>query len=397
MPLTSFRAEDIPWTCANTRNLIDGLEQYIRRYCVLDSACYLPLAVWCTATHLADHFDAFPYLVLQSPVKRCGKTRLLEVLEMLCARPWRGTAPTSAALYRMMVTCPTLLLDEVEGLKTGKQTSESQQAILAILNAGHRRGATVPRCSGKDGRLEFFPVYGPKAFAAIGGLPDTLSDRAILVTLQRRKPEQRVERFLFGRARTAALAIQETLVTWTNENDESVRAVYESLPDLVFVSDREADLWMPLFATCSVAAPDRMRELKDCAIALSGAKQAEDMEDSTALRLLSDIHQIWPKDVPYIATAELLGRLREIDESIWAEQEMTARRLASLLRPFQIYPRQIRIGKMTLKGYLRGSFAEVVSRYLPKTMVRGETSETPRDSGGRNDDPKYETDDECFG
>ena len=119
---------------------------------------------------------------------------------MLAVKPWRGTAPTPAALYRMMADSPTLLLDEVEALNS-QTKSESAQAIHAILNAGHRKGATIPRCDGPKHELKHFPVYGPKAFAAIGRLPDTLTDRSIVITMQRRTKDQKVERFLTARNR----------------------------------------------------------------------------------------------------------------------------------------------------------------------------------------------------
>lgn len=112
---------------------------------------------------------------------------------------WRGIAPTPAALYRMMMNCPTLLLDEVEVFNHRKATnSESLQAVLAVLNGGHRKGATVPRCEGKNNRVVHFPVNGPKAFAAIGKLPDTLSDRSIVVHMHRKAINQRVGRFFLG-------------------------------------------------------------------------------------------------------------------------------------------------------------------------------------------------------
>jgi hypothetical protein len=45
----------------------------------------------------------------------------------------------------MLEKTPTLLLDEAE-LFNGKNKSESTQTLLAVLNAGHRRGATIPKC-----------------------------------------------------------------------------------------------------------------------------------------------------------------------------------------------------------------------------------------------------------
>ena len=122
--------------------LLGSVEGFIRRFSVLPNAAYLAVAVWTIATHTAKSFDCFPYLALFSPAKRCGKTRLLEGLEQLVSNPWRGTAPTPAALYRMLAEGPTLLLDEIE-MFNRKDKSESTQTLLAVLNAGHRKGSTI--------------------------------------------------------------------------------------------------------------------------------------------------------------------------------------------------------------------------------------------------------------
>jgi hypothetical protein len=101
MPTTlSYSPFDIDENSLN--GVILEIETYIRRFCVLPVEGYFVLALWALATLLADCFDCFPYLALLSPAKRCGKTRVLEVLEMLCARVWRGTALSPASLYRMM-------------------------------------------------------------------------------------------------------------------------------------------------------------------------------------------------------------------------------------------------------------------------------------------------------
>ena len=366
-------------------DVIDGAESFIRRFCILADAAYLPLGVWAVATHMPDAFDTFPYFALLSPAKRCGKTRALEVLELLTSKAWRGTSATSAALFRMMEDVPTLLLDEVEALGNSKP-SESAQAVLAVLNAGHRKGATVPRCVGPEHEVRHFPVYGPKAFAAIGTLPDTLADRCIHITMQRRTPSQSIDRFLQGRAKADAEPIRESLAEWAETCKESVRQAYESMDDLKFLSDRDADLWMPLFAVCTVAAPERLGELRRCAVVLSGVKAAGDVEDSLPLKLLADVQKVWPQGAANITTAALLNALKAVAESPWAEPELTARRLAVMLRPFGAEPRQIRIGNETAKGYLRTSLNEAFSRYLPQKGASPETSETTRVNIGDYED-----------
>jgi hypothetical protein len=194
-------------------NIISRIEQYARRYCMLPEAAYLPLSIWCLATYLTGCFDSFPYLAILSPMPRCGKTRLLEVVELLSKNAWRGVAPTPASTYRMMETNPTLLLDEVEALKAGNKASETQLALLAILNGGYRKGATAPRCD-KGHNLIHFPVYGPKAFAAIGSLPGTLMDRSIVIPMQRKTKTQKVERFRFSSSRTSSDGRASTATKW---------------------------------------------------------------------------------------------------------------------------------------------------------------------------------------
>jgi len=366
-------------------NVIDGAEKFIRRFCILPDAAYLPVALWAVATHVSDTFDTFPYIALLSPAKRCGKTRVLEVFELLCAKSWRGTSPTSAALFRMMGDMPTLLLDEVEALGNSKP-SESAQAVLAILNAGHRKGATVPRCDGPNHQVVPFPVYGPKAFAAIGTLPGTLADRCIHITMQRKAPSQSVDRFLQARAKADARPVRELLTEWAKMYQESVRQIYENMDDLKFLSDRDADLWMPLFAVCTVAAPEQLGELQRCAVVLSRAKAAGDLEDSPPLKLLADVRRVWPRGAAHITTAELLTALKAIGESPWAEPELTARRIAVMLRPFGAEPRQIRAGTVTLKGYVRASLQDAFSRYLPQESSLSETCETIRVNTGETGD-----------
>jgi hypothetical protein len=347
-------------------SLLGGVEAYIRRYVVLPDRACLPVALWTIATHAAKTFECFPYLALFSPAKRCGKTRLLEVLETLASRPWRGTAPTPAALYRMMEDCPTLLLDEVEALN-GRNKSETALTILAILNAGHRKGATIPRCDGQKHELKHFPVYGPKAFAVIGRLPDTLTDRSIVITMQRRTADQRVERFLAPRAKTDTKAVRGHLASFGSAYNGAIEQAYNRLldTDLKFLGDRDADLWIPLFAVCTVAAPGRVAELKQCAVALSTSKAGDDADDSLPLKLLADIREVWPKNERQWETAGLTARLKALDESPWeSECELTPRKLARMLRPFGVEARKIRTGERTARGYLHEELSLAFSRYL---------------------------------
>ncbi len=90
-------------------------------------------------THLWEHATR---LVVKSPVRRCGKSRLQEILRELVHNPLVAGSISGAALVRSIteVDPPTLILDEVDTV-FGKKDSDQSADLKAILNLGHSRGA----------------------------------------------------------------------------------------------------------------------------------------------------------------------------------------------------------------------------------------------------------------
>jgi hypothetical protein len=71
-----------------------------------------------------------------------------------------------------------------------------------------------------------------------------------------------------------------------------------------------------------------------------------------------------------VASETVLEQLNGLPERPWATwtklgKPMTQRDLATLLRPFEIRPRTVRIGEITRKGYLVADFEDSFARYLP--------------------------------
>jgi hypothetical protein len=266
----------------------------------------------------------------------------------------------------MLPGAPTLLLDEVE-MFNSKNKSESTQIILAALNAGHRKGATIPRCDGTRHELQHFPVYGPKFFAAIGRLPDTLLDRSIVIHMKRRDRTQPVKRFRQARAAAETVTIRDRAIQFVEAHAAEIERAYQAVldADLTFLNDRDADIWTPLFTLLAVTVPERRDELEESAGLLSAAKNQDDQDESWSLMLLRDIRQVWPEDLDKWETALLIEKLKTLEESPWAEQQLTPRKLARTLKPFEVYPRTIRIDARTPKGYYYDHFKDAFARYLP--------------------------------
>ena len=75
-------------------DLLDELVEFLREYVVMSLAQAIAVALWAAHTHELDAFETTPFLSVNSPEKRCGKTRLLDTLELVVARPWRTIMPS---------------------------------------------------------------------------------------------------------------------------------------------------------------------------------------------------------------------------------------------------------------------------------------------------------------
>ncbi len=127
-------------------------------------------------------------------------------------------------------------------------------------------------------------------------------------------------------------------------------------------------------------APGRIKELQDSAKKLSDWKANDAVDDSLALRLLADLIRLWPDSASHWPSATIVDALRAEPELPRAgEVELNQRRLARMLRPFEVLPRDVRTDSGTRKGYL---FEEVKAAPLRYGGVESATSATDRMNTG---------------
>jgi hypothetical protein len=351
-----------------TPTLLEALariEQFLRRFVVFARPeTVIAVVLWIAHTHAIELAEATPYLAISSPEKQSGKTRLLECLQLL-AHGCSGIAitPTAATIYRSLEASPgaTLLLDELDAVF--RDHSDKYEEVRAVINAGHRRGATVPRSvPGPKGTwlVKQFPVFGPKALAGIGKLPDTVTDRAIPVRMLKRKRSEPVEKFRVRTATGEAASIVAGLVAALAAQPPAFEA---DLP--LELPDRAADAWEPLLAIADAAGGVWPARARGAAVVLHASRE---QDDSLGLRLLSDIRLVFDaRAAERIFTADLITALQADDEGPWVSDRspLTPHRLAKLLHPFEIGSMQVRIGSSSLKGYERPAFVDAWDRYLP--------------------------------
>lgn len=151
--------------------ILFGVMHFLRSYVVLSREQQIVLALWTAHTHAIEAADCTPYLQITSATAEAGKTRLLEVLELLVARPWLTGRTSAAALFRKVdAERPTLLLDESDAAFGG--VKEYAEGLRAVLNTGYRASGRASICvgAGPDIDVKEFSTFGAKAIAGIGRL-----------------------------------------------------------------------------------------------------------------------------------------------------------------------------------------------------------------------------------
>lgn len=362
--------------------LLDSLTALICRFVVTDDAQRTVLALWVAHSHAIDAADTTPYLAITSAEKRSGKSRLLEVLAQLAPNPIEAANISEAALFRALSgSTSTLLFDEIDG--TFGPRARDKEDLRSLINAGYRRGAKAYRCVG-DGskqKVEPFEVFGPKALAGIGELPDTLADRSIPIRLRRRSRTEPVERGRYRTITVAAEPLRELLAVWAERAVDELRDAEPELPDEL--DDRAQDGAEPLLAIADLAAGEWPRRARTALIRLHTEKPDE--ADSWGVQLLAGIRLAFA-DEDRLSTADMLERLKADAEAPWGGWNhgagLNPRGLANLLRPYGVMSRQIRFADGTRKGYQREHFEDAFTRYLPpdrllKRNIRNNGSNKP--------------------
>ena len=180
--------------------VLDALHEKFTKYVAFPSPEAADANVlWTAATHAQSAWEHASRLVLKSPLRQCGKTRDLEIIAETAHRPLRTANISSAALVRSIDEAdpPTILLDEADTIfaKRRGEASERAEDIRGIINAGHSRGWPYVRWNASARQPEECATFAMAAIAAIGDLPDTIEDRAVVLPMRRRAPGEYVAPF----------------------------------------------------------------------------------------------------------------------------------------------------------------------------------------------------------
>ncbi|WP_174564893.1 DUF3631 domain-containing protein [Actinomadura chibensis] len=364
--------------------LLNRLRGALTRYVILPSPQAADaVTLWIAATHAQPAWPHAPRLVIRAPEKRCGKSRLLDVVEATCHAPFITVNSSPAAVYRSITDDPpTLLVDEADTIFGAK--AEGNEDLRGLLNAGHQRNRPAKRYDANSNRVESIPTFAMAALAGIGAMPDTIEDRAVVVRMRRRAPGETVAPFRHRRDRPPLRHLAADLSRWLRADLPTLEAAEPPMP----VEDRAADTWEPLVTVADYAGgqwPDRAR----AAVLALTAEADDNGQMSTRLRLLTDCRTAFGAD-PALPTAVLLDRLKTDPEAPWCDygpNGLTAMKLGTILREYEIRSSNIRFLDGTqAKGYQRADFTDAWARYCPQP-TRPEDENTPAARGSRPSRP----------
>jgi hypothetical protein len=117
---------------ADGAELLDEVLDALTNFVIFPSeAAAIATTLWIAATHALPAWQHATRLVLRSPQKRCGKSRLLDIVRLLCFNPMSATDMSTAVIYRSIgddeYKRPTLLIDEADVLFGTKRAAEQKR------------------------------------------------------------------------------------------------------------------------------------------------------------------------------------------------------------------------------------------------------------------------------
>lgn len=357
----------------NPALLLDEVSRTIRRFIAMDKYQADIAALWIAVCWFIDVIHTAPIALINAPERACGKTQLLTLLSKLAPRAAQLSGISPSVLFRMIEKYqPTLFVDEIETVL------KDNEDLRGLLNAGHTRdSAFVWRnvAAGDDFEPKSFSVWGMKAIAGINAvkLAETVTSRAIVFELRRKKPSENVDRLrraeplLFERL-TAQLA------RFAEDYSDRVRETRPSLPDEL--GDREQDNIEPLLQIAYIADGHWPDTATKAALKIFKASQSN---QSTANELLADIQEVFEtKHISKISTTDLIKALVSDDERSWSTynrgKQLTPRQLVSKLKNYGIQTKIVRDGCDVSRGFELSQFGDAFTRYLtpefPVTLLQ---------------------------
>ncbi|PLZ01570.1 hypothetical protein CY652_15790 [Burkholderia sp. WAC0059] len=344
----------------------------IRGRLVIDVCAAVTIVLWALATYFVKDIRIAPLLAFISATKRCGKTTALELLKSLVWRPFATSGTTAAAIYRLPKRKPTMLIDEIDTFLRSRE-------LVGVVNSGHTRdAASITRV--EKGKAVSFDTFFMKAFFGIGLLPETLADRSIVITLERKAEEDDIETHIVSENDVFA-SVRACFAQLAHLYADDVR--HASRNPIKLGNDRAGNNWETLLAVAHILGDNWVEHGQHAAKMLS--VHASSQANAGIEELIPDIKLVFDSTgASRLSSEKLCDYLSTDPEKPWATFSrggpITARDLAKMLKLLRIESRNLREERTPdqkdpsppLKGYHRADFAKTFRQDVPREPGDGD-------------------------
>jgi hypothetical protein len=388
--------------------LLDDVAGAIRRHAFLAEADRVKAVLWAVHGHrrLLGNVTVLPRLIVTAAGEDSGKTTLAVVLAKLGDRFEHTVDPTSAVLFRAIEAEQAgFMLDEADAWW------RADDALRSIVNSGFTlEGASVLRVEDTgDGRgrrvlaPRRFSTFAPLAVVGIKldqVLPRTLISRSLVIQMRPARvgevPADLLgERSAVGRLRTLAGRVQR----WVADNELALSVAVPKLPRTLV--NRIKLVWRPLLAIADQAGGDWPRLAREALEVDRGLVR----DPTLGEQMLLDVRDILETHGHEFAdgdramhTADLISELLQTELRSWpvygsARAAIRDLDVARLLAPYEVRPRQIKIGSLNRNGYRLKDIAAAATRYVVTSAPLAESPyyptepPEPRESAAHEVDP----------
>jgi len=341
--------------------LLQEIFGQLQRFVIVDENGYTVICLHVVLAYCWELFFKLPILRLKSPVKRCGKSTVLDVIERLVIRPLLTVSLSPAGLYRIIEAYhPYAMIDEADSF------GEENDELRIIVNGGFERGRPAIRVNKETLEPEFFDTFGCKVLASIGPLHETIEDRSIIIDMKRKAPGVEVEE-LCDVDQEQFFDLRRKIWRWVLDNRDQIQTIKLSRPKALV--DRVWNKWRPLLSIAHIIGGIWPAQCLKAAHAIS---VASDEERSIAFEVLIRIRTLFGERlVAFLPSDELVEYLNCDKEAPWADWKkgdnkgITVEKLSRILKTFKIKSHKVQIDNKRCHGYRLEDFKETFESYFP--------------------------------
>jgi hypothetical protein len=351
--------------------LLTDLEEVLTKHVILPVGVAAVAAVWVLHTWCLDAADYTPYLWVRSPTPECGKSTLMEWLDVLVWKPLGTNNASPAVMYRLIEKhgC-TLLLDDIDTAYTGERRDD----MANILNSGFHRGSPVFRME-KDATGQMtdkeFATFGAKAIGGIGRrvLKGSTASRTIRVDMRRAgRAELRALPRPRDRERKAIGAtFTPRMMRWRDDNLAALSTQRPDIPDALL--GRANDMADPLLAIADRCGQEWPARLRDLLSTFMGHAVETTEGTNHRVTLLRDLDAMFEeRGADFLLSEEMAAGLKRLPERPWGEwhqgRGLSAKAMAEELDEFSVksVPKRSAGNR---RGYYHSAIATALAAYVP--------------------------------